>query len=338
MRKYGRDILDIKKLLLYNISVRYPLLITPAYKDYLWGGPSLKTKWGKETELNPLAEAWELSLRPDAPSRVANGGFAGMTLLELSQKYPELFGEKCAAFSEFPTLVKLIDSKQNLSIQVHPSDEYALKNENSYGKSEVWLILEAEKGAGIYFGFKEQATAEQAAEYVKRGAFTDLLNFIPVKAGDVFMVEAGIVHAIGAGITLLEIQQNSDLTYRVYDFGRLDKFGKPRELHLEKALAVMNFKPSPKKSLSSKFESCGAGVKKRLIADNKYFHAEYYISESSCRLLKEDCFISLTFTASSAELYFGGECLRVLKGNTVFVPAGLAVEIKGGTEFAAVTL
>ena len=204
----------------------------PECKDNIWGGVKLKEKYGKETDKNPVAESWELSFHKDGPTRLQNGATLQETATEKD------LGKNCKGFPFFPMLAKLIDAKQDLSVQVHPSDAYALKNENSFGKTEMWYIVEAEKGAGIYLGFKEDVTKEEYEDAIKNHTLTDLLNFFEVKAGECYFIPSGTIHAIGAGCLICEIQQNSNLTYRVYDYGRKDKNGNERELHVEKALKV----------------------------------------------------------------------------------------------------
>ncbi len=204
----------------------------PECKDNIWGGVKLKEKYGKQTEKNPVAESWELSFHKDGPTRLENGKTLQETVTEKE------LGKNCNGFPFFPMLVKLIDAKQDLSVQVHPSDAYALTHENSFGKTEMWYIVEAEQGAGIYLGFKCDVTQEEYETAIKNNTLTELLNFFEVKAGDCYFIPSGTIHAIGTGCLICEIQQNSNLTYRVYDYGRKDKNGKERELHVDKALKV----------------------------------------------------------------------------------------------------
>ena len=204
----------------------------PECKDYVWGGNKLKTEYGKITDKTPCAESWELSFHKDGLTCLSNG----KTLKE-SVTEKEL-GKNLKDFPFFPVLNKFIDAKENLSVQVHPSDAYALKNENSYGKTEMWYIVEAEEGAGIYLGFNRNVTKEEFENAIKENTLTDLLNFYKVKKGEAYFIPSGTIHAIGKGCLIYEIQQNSNLTYRVYDYGRKDKNGKERELHVDKALKV----------------------------------------------------------------------------------------------------
>lgn len=204
----------------------------PECKDNLWGGVKLREKYGKQTDKSPVAESWELSFHKDGPTRLADG----KTLQECATE-TEL-GANCKGFPFFPMLAKLIDAKDDLSVQVHPSDAYALKNENSFGKTEMWYIVEADEGAGIYLGFKQDVTQAEYERAIAEHTLTELLNFFEVKAGECYFIPSGTIHAIGKGCLICEIQQNSNLTYRVYDYGRKDKNGKERELHVEKALKV----------------------------------------------------------------------------------------------------
>ena len=204
----------------------------PECKDNLWGGTKLRDKYGKQTDKSPVAESWELSFHKDGPTRLADG----KTLQEFATEAD--LGKNCKGFPFFPMLAKLIDAKDDLSVQVHPSDSYALKNENSFGKTEMWYIVEADEGAGIYLGFKQDVTQEEYERAIAEHTLTDLLNFFEVKAGECYFIPSGTIHAIGKGCLICEIQQNSNLTYRVYDYGRKDKNGQERELHVEKALKV----------------------------------------------------------------------------------------------------
>lgn len=220
------------------------LKLNPSFKDYLWGGQKLKTDYGKKYDGDILAESWELSTHPDGPSYIMTGEHQGKTLQEyIESQGQEILGERAKRFDFFPILIKFIDAKQDLSIQVHPDDDYALKHEKQFGKNEMWYILEAEEGASIYYGTSKEMDQESFGKAIQEDKVLDVLNKVPVKPGDVIYVEAGTIHAIGAGIVLCEIQQNSNVTYRVYDFNRRGKDGKLRELHIAQAVEVSNLKP-----------------------------------------------------------------------------------------------
>lgn len=220
------------------------LKLKPSCKDYLWGGTRLRTEFGIEYDRDPLAESWELSCHPDGPSYIANGMYAGKTLQEyIDIKGKEVLGLNCRRFRDFPILTKFIDAKQSFSVQVHPSNRYALKNEGQYGKTEMWYVMDADPGAYLYYGFKTEISKEEFAKRIEEDTLLEVLNAVLVQKGDVLFIESGTIHAIGAGILIAEIQQNSNVTYRVYDYGRVGKDAKKRDLHIEKALAVTNRVP-----------------------------------------------------------------------------------------------
>ncbi len=229
----------------------------PECKDYIWGGRKLIDRYGKKTDKAPCAESWELSLHPDGPTRLADG-----ELLSDMIRGEDL-GKNACAFPMFPMLIKFIDAEGDLSVQVHPSDEYALKYENSYGKTEMWYVVGASDGAGIYLGFNRDVTQQEYSSAISDGTLTELLNFVEVKPGECYFIPSGTVHAIGKGCLICEIQQNSNLTYRVYDYGRRDKNGNQRQLHIDKALSV---------SKLSRFSPTSQDG--RFIGANKYFSVE----------------------------------------------------------------
>lgn len=274
----------------------------PIYKDYIWGGDKLKEKYGKTTDLTPCAESWELSFHKDGLTRLADG----RTLKEAVKA--EDLGERCKAFPHFPVLIKFIDAKADLSVQVHPSDEYALKNENSLGKTEMWYILEADEGSGIYLGFKERVTRAEFESAIKEKRLTELLNFYEVKAGECYFIPAGTIHAIGKGTLICEIQQNSNLTYRVYDYGRRDKFGKERELHIDKALEVTNLD----KFTPLSFEG-------DVLGKCEYFTAKCY-TVSGALTLSTDKSSFASVSCISGEGKINGEIIK--QGDSFFIPAG----------------
>lgn len=286
--------------------------LVPEYKDYLWGGEKLKTDYGKQTDKTPCAESWELSLNPHGLTKVEDG----KTLAEVLT--PEKTGKNCEKFEFFPVLIKFIDAKQNLSVQVHPSDDYALKYENSYGKTESWYIVEAEEGAGIYCGFKRDTNKEEFLQSLASGEVENLLNFIPVKKGDCYFIPSGTVHAIGAGCLILEIQQNSDLTYRVYDYNRRGADGKLRELHVDKAVKVINFNKYEPKLFAS-------GENPRVITECDYFRSRELVLNGGFTEKNANCFTCVTVTDGSGEI--NGE--KFVKGDSFFVCADTEYTLKG---------
>ena len=288
--------------------------LKPALKSYLWGGTKLKTEYGKHGD-GIISEAWELSFHKDGPSVIDGGEYDGKELREVATK--DDFGKNCNDFPFFPVLIKLIDAKKPLSIQVHPSDDYALKNEGQFGKTEMWHILDAEDGAFLYLGLNRSVTKEEFAAAIENKTVCDILNKVPVKKGETYFIESGTIHAIGAGITLYEVQQNSSLTYRVYDFDRTDAFGNKRELHVEKAKAVANLKkysvPDPERD--------------ELLGKCKYFAT--YRLKGTKEIGKEDSFVCATVI--NGEYKAGDVSLK--KGDTFFMSAGEKETLSGDGEF-----
>lgn len=300
----------------------------PECKDYLWGGERLKTEYGKITDKTPCAESWELSYHKDGPTKIVDGRYLKDVLTE------EDLGANCKKFEFFPVLIKLIDAKQNLSVQVHPSDEYALKNENSYGKTEMWYIADAAEGAGIYCGFRRDTSKEEFLRYLDEGKVEELLNFIPVKKGESYFIASGTVHAIGAGCLICEIQQNSNLTYRVYDYNRRGADGKLRELHVDKAVNVINFK----KYAPVTFEN-EAGENGKILAKCNYFNVSELELDGEKEIFNPNSFTSVTVVEGAGEIsgenINGGEINggnkgdKFKKGDSFFIPCGVKAEIKG---------
>ena len=293
-----------------------PVKLSPVFKDYLWGGTRLKTEFSKQSDMTPLAESWELSAHKDGQSTVAEGEYAGLTLTAyLDTVGREVLGTNCEKYDYFPLLIKLIDAKGDLSVQVHPSDEYALEHEGEYGKTEMWYILDCDEGAALYYGFKEDTTREAYEAAIREGRLTDILNRVPVKRGDVFFIPAGTVHAIGAGILICEIQQNSNTTYRVYDYNRRDKNGNLRPLHVEKALAVSDLKKSP--ALPEIPDEADV-----LLAECGYFEVRRlrFAGEGTVTATAGS-FTALTVTEGEGTLSDGESVLSFRKGDTLFIPA-----------------
>ncbi len=293
------------------------LKLKPACKDYLWGGHRLVDEFDVEYDGDVLAEAWVLSCHPDGPSVIVNGEYAGKTLKEyIDEKGMEVLGTHCRRFREFPILTKFIDAKDNLSIQVHPSNKYALKNENQYGKTEMWYVLDAEPGAFLYYGFKEEISREEFARRIKDNTILEVLNAVEVSKGDVLFIESGTLHAIGKGLLIAEIQQNSNVTYRIYDYGRVGKDGKKRDLHIEKALAVTNRVPIMK-----------SGESYPHVADCDYFTVDKLNLDG--RLLNrmqgtvlDDSFLSVLILDGSGTISSHGEKIEYKKGDSVLITAG----------------
>ena len=316
-----------------------PLKLAPAFKDYLWGGERLKSEYGKHTRLSPLAESWELSCHKDGPSTIVNGPDAGRTLAEYAARHPACVGTRHTD-GVFPVLIKLIDAARPLSVQVHPDDAYAQRVEGEPGKTEMWYVVDAQPGAQLYYGFQRELTREEAARRIADGTLTDVLNAVPVKAGDVFFIDAGTVHAIGADILIAEIQQNSNTTYRVFDYGRLGADGKPRALHVEKALDVARLCP-PERSAGpiGKPEQNG-DCTSTLLAKCGYFTARLLDVAGSAPLCADgESFHSLLCLSGSGAVICGGGAVPFAKGDSLFLPAGLgAYTIAGRAQLVLTTL
>ena len=293
----------------------YPLKLKPAVKEIIWGGDKLKTAYGKEAPFEKLAESWELTVRPDGMNVIENGEYAGMTLGE----YIENAGNSVIAAGydadRFPLLIKFIDARDRLSIQVHPSDDYALANENEYGKTEVWYIVEADEGAELVFGLSRDYTKEAFDKAVAENTVETLLNRVKVQKGDVYFIPSGLVHAIGAGILICEIQQNSNTTYRVYDYNRRDKDGNLRPLHVAKALEVSCLQKSPDLPATPD----GADV---LLAACEYFEVRRLrVNGETTVTADESSFVSLMVTDGEGTLTYADGELSFTKGDSLFIPA-----------------
>ena len=296
--------------------------LTPAFKDYLWGGTKLREVYGKPCDFDKVAESWELSTHPAGESRVDGGAYNGLTLRQYFQQIPQALGKNAAAFESFPVLIKLIDSKDPLSIQVHPSDEYALRVEGEYGKTEMWVIVDCEPGAFLYFGVNRLVSKEEFRQRIEDNTVMEVLNKVEVHPGDVFFIQAGTIHAIGAGILICEIQQNSNCTYRVYDYDRRGADGRPRELHIEKALDVCRLEPSDTASRLGEVKALAGGTVQQLGAC-KYFSTEKLIVEEALTLeVGEDSFVSLLATDGSGWVEGPENKLAFRAGDSLLVPAG----------------
>lgn len=311
----------------------YPLQLTPPIKDYLWGGTRLKTEYGYPSDKDIAAEAWVLSCHKDGSSVVANGELAGKTLPEaLAEWGDEAIGEKAAAFPYFPLLIKLIDAKDRLSVQVHPDNDYALRVEGEFGKTEMWYVVDCEPGAQLIYGFNQTLTKEELRRRIEEDTLPEVCNFVPVKKGDVFFIQAGTLHAIGAGILIAEVQQNSNTTYRVSDYGRLGADGKPRPLHVDKAVDVTVPTPPaiPYGAIGEATAVDGGSV--RALASCELFTADLLNVDGTVTVGKADSFVSLLCLDGEAKLTGEGTELTLKKGASVFIPAGMTVSIDGNAQ------
>lgn len=299
-------------------------MLTPAPKDYLWGGSRLNDDFGKGH--SPLAETWECSTHPDGQSLVD-----GVPLGKILADHPEYLGTHPLSNTEgkieLPILIKLIDAKQALSVQVHPDDEYALSHEHSLGKTEMWYVLDAGKDAQLVHGFSQNVTAKQVREAIAAGRIRRYLNHVSVRKNDLFFIEPGTVHAIGAGCLIAEIQESSNITYRLYDYDRVDKDGKKRELHINKALEVMNMNASNAPRQPMRVLNYTSGCASELLIRCKYFRVERMLlnTEVHRRLVDfktgNNSFHVLLCVDGCGNISAEGYSLNFFKGDCVFVPA-----------------
>lgn len=326
------------------MSLNDPFLLAPAGKDYLWGGRRLKDYFGKENiRLDPLAETWGCSTHPNGPSTVASGEFKGKLLSDVIEEHPEILGtHPQAPKGQIPILVKFIDAKRDLSIQVHPSDEYAKTHENGQlGKTEMWYVVDAAPGASLIYGFRHKMTKELIRCSALDGSIENYLNRVPAKKNDVFVIHSGTVHAIGAGALVAEIQESSDLTYRLYDYNRVDKNGNKRPLHIDKALDVVNLEAVNEPRQALRVLRYQKGRATELLARNKYFMAERMLINTenthemasfqsgsySFRALL--CYAGCGTILSEEDNFF----LPFFKGDCIFVPANsVPLKIHGKAE------
>lgn len=311
-------------------------LLEPAYKDYLWGGKRLMEQFGKDNQGSIIAESWELSTHKAGESVIANGKYAGRFLQEyLNECGKEVLGWKCQPFERFPLLIKFIDAKKSLSIQVHPDDEYALKEENEYGKNEMWYIMDAKEGAFLYVGFKKEMTEEELKQRIENNTLTEVMQKVPVQKGDVIFVEAKTVHAINEGVMVLEIQQSSNATYRLYDYDRMDANGCKRELHLTKAFANINYHSQEISVKPEGVMEIENGYTKQLLGECKYFSATAYeVAEKAKLSLDDSSFSSVVFIEGNGLIATQNNQVEFKAGDSFFIPAGKKVlTIEGKSKF-----
>lgn len=312
-----------------------------ACKDYIWGGTRLRTEYGQHSDADRVAESWMLSSHPDGPSTIENGEFAGMTLPEYFTKAGRGgFGTDCARFPDFPVLIKLIDAKERLSIQVHPDDAYARAHGEPFGKTEMWYVVDCEPGASLYYGFDHEIPKEEFKRRIEGNTLEEVLNRAPVHKGDVFFITAGTLHAIGAGILIAEIQQSSNLTYRIYDYGRLGKDGKPRQLHIAQALDVTRLAPPAHPSGAQGAREALPGGTRRLLASCDIFTVYEMEVRDMVFRADEKSFHSILCLAGEAALRRNGRSvLDFRKGDSVFLPAGYGeYEVSGDCHILQTTV
>lgn len=298
-----------------------PLFLRPTFKDYLWGGTKLKKDFNKQSELKKIAESWELACHKDGNSYIENGEFKGLSLDEYIQKNgKKVLGTNCEKFDNFPVLIKLIDAKDNLSVQVHPDNEYAMRVEGEYGKTEMWYIVDCEEGASLLYGFNHDITPQEFKRRIEENTLLEVTNSVEVHKGDVFFIKSGTLHAIGKGIVIAEIQQNSNTTYRIYDYGRVGADGKPRQLHIEKALEVTDLCPAQPYKIGDTITYDGYTSKE--LSCCEYFTVDFLDIENKADLIADEkSFNSLLILEGNGSLLANGKSYEIKKGNSVFIPA-----------------
>lgn len=305
-------------------------LLRPSGKDYIWGGTRLKTEFGKDfLPEDPLAETWECSVHPDGPSYVASGLEEGRPLGELLADHPEYLGSSPSLRDcpGLPVLVKLIDASNDLSIQVHPDDAFARREENgAAGKTEMWYVVDAEPGARLVFGLNRETSRKELLRSLENNTLERYLRYVPVHRDDVFFIAAGTIHAIGRGALIAEIQQNSNLTYRLYDYGRLGKDGKPRPLHIDKAFAVADLSGSQNPRQPMRLLRYHPGFARESLCRCPYFQVDRCLLNAGSIALEAlpESFRVLLCLSGEGTLCEGDEQLRFKKGQTVFIPATAA--------------
>lgn len=325
-----------------SLSNNKPFLLKPSGKDYLWGGSRLNDDFAKEIDMEPLAETWECSTHPDGPSMIVGGMYDGINLAEVLKLHPEFLGTHPKTHGELPILIKLIDAQKDLSVQVHPDDEYAMKHENGQlGKMEMWYVLDAKHDAKLVYGLSHDVDKENLRQSIENGTVEKYLQKVSVRKDDLFFVDAGTIHAIGAGTLIAEIQENSNLTYRLYDYERIDKNGEKRELHVDKALEVANLKTSDIPKQPIRVLKYRQGFASELLCRCKYFEvSRVLINTERCRKLvgyqadSTSFRVLLCINGCGSLLMEDGDIISFFRGDCIFFPANsMKVRIHGKAQF-----
>ena len=322
-----------------------PFLLKPAVKDYLWGGTRLNDDFSKHTACETVAETWECSTHPDGVSIAASGEWPGQPLNEILKVHPEYLGSHAKGAVELPVLVKLIDANRDLSVQVHPDDEFAHDQESGQnGKTEMWYVMDADPGSQIAYGLHHTIGREQFREAIEKGTVERYLQMVPARKNDLFFIPPGTIHAIGAGCLIAEIQQNSNLTYRLYDYNRTDRNGNKRPLHIDKGLAVANLEAMPEPRQPMRLLRYSGGTASELLCRCRYFQVERVLVNTEQRgneamfHASQESFEIFLFLNGCGTLSCGESMLQFFKGDCVFVPAGTDhIQIHARTEFLRIS-
>jgi mannose-6-phosphate isomerase len=307
----------------------YPTRIKPIAKHMIWGGNRLVNEYGLETNEKKVAEAWMLSCNEAGLSLVLEGPLAQTTLCKaIGDELSSVLGHNNNKTDIFPVLIKLIDAHDDLSIQVHPDDAYAVKNGLVSGKTELWYILDASDDAFIYYGFSREVSKEELKSHIEKKTLPEILNRVPVNKGDVFFIESGVIHAIGAGILLMEVQQNANTTYRVYDYDRKDAAGNLRELHLDEALEVVDRSVVGREAIHPQIEEREGYSFSRLMNCQHFTVDRLDVKTGADCICGEDSFASVVITRGSGQILFENKqfgtagSMAISKGDSIFIPAG----------------
>lgn len=311
----------------------YPLILSAPIKDYLWGGRRLIDEYKFTADGDIAAEAWLLSCHKDGTNIIKNGSLKGETLTNVIEMWgKKALGANCDNFSYFPLLIKLIDARDRLSLQVHPDDEYALRVEGEFGKTEMWYVVDCDEGAELIYGLTSEITKEEFEKRIADNTIEQFCNKVPVSKGDVFFISSGTLHAIGKGILIAEVQQNSNSTYRVSDYGRRGADGKLRELHIEKAVDVTLLNkptlPYGKVGNITEFDN----FTQRELSRCNLFSVDLIKLNGEAEFGREDSFVSVVVLNGECSYSFGGEETILKKGSSIFLPAGIKININGNAE------
>ncbi len=322
-----------------------PFLLRPTGKDYLWGGTRLRDEYGKETGCNPLAETWECSTHPNGESFVASGEYEGMSLAKLISLRPEIVGIHPKVINgQLPILIKFIDAKQDLSVQVHPDNEYAHEYENGQsGKTEMWYVIDAEKDTSLIYGLSRDTDKASLQKAIENKTILRYLQQVSVRKDDLFFIPSGTIHAIGAGALIAEIQQNSNLTYRLYDYDRRDKNGNRRELHVRKALDVADMRSAAEPRQPLRLLKYRPGCASELLCRCEYFQVERLLintdnaSTAVEYFTDEDSFKVLLCLEGNGTLSKDNFKINFHKGDCIFIPAATTnLQLQGQSQLLSV--
>lgn len=293
-----------------------PLVLKPVFKERIWGGRNLE-KMGYDIPDGNIGECWGISAHPNGPNVIANGAYEGQTLDKVWEEHPELFGNPSE--KKFPLLTKILDANQKLSVQVHPGDAYAYEHENGeFGKTECWYVLDAKEDAEIIYGTYANSK-EQLEEYIQNEDWDHLFKRVKVEKGDFFYVPSGTVHAIGEGIMILETQQNSDTTYRIYDYDRVDQDGKKRELHLDKSIDVINIGPTSPNVVPERIES--DEQKGQILVESDFFTVTKWQIEGTFNFRKPRDYCLVSIISGEGEIITDGNVYEVSTGSHLILTA-----------------